>query len=527
MTQTAVILVARKERTSPIPYPLVEFSNGENLIQRTLNILRKLSFKHITMVVGYRAELFSHYKQQGINIVVNTNFAHTASMASLALAAPYVNEDFLLIEGDTFYEEKVIEQLANVKSGNCFATTEESGSGDEAFIETQEGFITKLSKDKHQIARFEGELLGICKLTLSTFHKMVKEWKTATNPFLNYEYVFIDQTQVLERRTIHFTNLIWGDVDDEEDLQHLRSTIYPMLRRKENPFDKENIETHLKTIFNIGSKDSIDAKIEQIGGMSNKNFKVVYNKATYVLRIPGLASEEMVNRTYEEQNSILAANMGINPPIRYFNNKTGIKLADYILNAETLNAGTIQRYESIKQIALLYKKLHTSKVRFHNDFNVFTEIEKYEHTLNKLNGTPYDGYQQVKEQLPLLEKKLNQIGIQVAPCHNDAVAENFIKDNNGNIYLIDWEYSGMNDPAWEFAALFIESNFTNDNQQLFLDIYYNGNVPEGVLIKIKIYQILMDVLWALWTVIKETKGDDFGTYGIERFQRALKALKQL
>ena len=64
-------------------------------------------------------------------------------MGSLALAKDYVKEDFLLIESDTFYERRLIEQLAARTEGNCLSMTEESGSGDECFMETKNGFDYK------------------------------------------------------------------------------------------------------------------------------------------------------------------------------------------------------------------------------------------------------------------------------------------------------------------------------------------------------------------------------------------------
>ena len=45
--------------------------------------------------------------------------------------------------------------------------------------------------------------------------------------------------------------------------------------------------------------------------------------------------------------------------------------------------------------------------------------------------------------------------------------------------------------------------------------------------KIFVYQILMDYLWAVWTVIKEAQGDDFGTYGRDRYNRAIENLKKI
>lgn len=525
--KTAVILAARRELDSEIPYPLRPFADGINLIDRTLGILKSLDFTNVVMIIGYKKELFERYGAQGVTLVENKNFIYTSSMSSLALAEPYIHEDFLLIEGDTFYEEDVIRQLSQTEHKNCLAITEESGNGDEAFVETKEGFVAKFSKDRHQLANIEGELLGICKLSQYTFHKMVYKWKECTNPYMNYEYMFLDCASITNRPFIRFTNLIWGDVDNETNFKRLSQRIYPKLRRKDNPFDYDNLVSHIQHIF--PDKTITDnLKIEQIGGMSNKNFKVTLDQQQYVLRVPGRGSDGMVNRSFEEQNSILASKIGINPSIRYFDSDTGIKLADYVPAAETLNSATIQRSDNIAKIADIYRRLHLSNVRFNNDFNVFHEIEKYERLLKDADAQMYDGYEEVRSQFLDLENLLNEYGITITPCHNDSVAENFIKSSmGGGIYLIDWEYSGMNDPLWDLAALFLESEFTDDNRQLLLNYYYDNTIPEHTERKILIYQILMDVLWALWTVIKEAKGDDFGTYGRDRYNRALHLLKQL
>lgn len=282
---------------------------------------------------------------------------------------------------------------------------------------------------------------------------------------------------------------------------------------------------HLSSIF--PNEDVSYAQITQIGGMSNKNFRVDYNGQSYVLRVPGIGSEGMVDRHYEEFNSIEGSKMGINPPVRYFNSDTGIKLVEYVEDAETLNAATIQRHDNMKKIADIYKKLHTSHVRLTNEFNVFREIEKYDVLLENAEATMYEGWEEVRPQVMALESRLNELGVELHPCHNDAVPENFLKAKDGTVYLIDWEYSGMNDPMADFAALFLESDFPVENQDYILSRYFEGVIPENVNEKIVCYQILWDYLWAQWTVIKEAKGDDFGSYGKDRYQRAIKQLDKI
>ena len=225
--------------------------------------------------------------------------------------------------------------------------------------------------------------------------------------------------------------------------------------------------------------------------MSNKNFKVTSPDGyEYVLRVPGIGSEGMVERNNEDVNGMLGCRLGLNPSIRYFDKNTGIKLADFIHNAEPLNVGTVQRMSNMKQIAAIFRTLHSSKVRFNNEFNIFHEIVKYEKLLTKARGKMYEGFEKVREQVMALEDYLFELGVEVKPCHNDLVAENFIIDENGKIFLIDWEYSGMNDPMADFAALFLENKFTAENVDYVLKKYFDGNVPEGTSQKILAYQVL-------------------------------------
>ena len=519
---TAIILTARKEHDSLVPYPLLAFADGISLIDRSISILREFKYDNILIVAGFRHEMFLKYESSDIRIIFNKDYEFTASMGSLALCKDLIKDDFLLVEGDMFFEKTVVEQLSRLTAGNCISITEESGSGDECFVETKNGFVTKITKDRHRVCNFEGEMMGITRISLDTFHRIIEAWEHASNPYLNYEYLLMDVTEPLDRPYIRFKNVIWGDVDCLKDFKKLQNNIYRALRRKEDPFDDDNLRLHLRTIF--PDKDVTTAEIYQIGGMSNKNFKVVFDGKSYVLRVPGNGSDGMVERSNEEFNALEACRLGVNPEIRYFNSSTGIKLADFIENAETLNAATIQRHENMCKIAKIYRTVHNSHIRLKNEFNIFHEIEKYDRLIDQTGASMYEDWESVRPRVMALEGYLNSLGVDLKPCHNDALYENFIKAPDGTIFLIDWEYSGMNDPMADFAALFIEAGFEKENEDFILDKYFDGNIPNTAREKILCYQILWDYLWAQWTVIKEAKGDDFGTYGIDRYKRAIQNL---
>lgn len=292
-------------------------------------------------------------------------------------------------------------------------------------------------------------------------------------------------------------------------------------------FDYANLISYLEVIFPSEHDIANRVKICQIGGMSNKNFKVELGSQEYVLRVPGIGSEGMVVRRNEEHNSFQACQMGITPPIKYFNADTGIKLTNYVKNAKTFDSMMVKQPENMDQIAGIFRTLHHSSVKFENEFNVFKEILNYEKLLDKARGKMYDGYESVRRKVFLLENYLDKLGVNLYPCHNDLVAENLLMAEDGTIYLIDWEYSGMNDPMWDLAALFLENGFSKDEQDYFINSYFEGNEPSNARKKIFAYQILMDYLWSVWTCVKEAQGDDFGSYGMDRYTRAINNLKMI
>lgn len=132
--KTAVILSARLDKGTTIPYPLKPYHEDICLMDRTIEALTALDYSDIYLIVGGQAEKYQKYASKRVHLVLNTDYKFTSSMGSLAAAAPYIKDDFLLVEGDTFYEYKVLKALSETEYDNCFAITEESGSGDEAFV---------------------------------------------------------------------------------------------------------------------------------------------------------------------------------------------------------------------------------------------------------------------------------------------------------------------------------------------------------------------------------------------------------
>lgn len=227
-------------------------------------------------------------------------------------------------------------------------------------------------------------------------------------------------------------------------------------------------------------------------------------------------------------NSSIASEREYNVETPYFNVETGIKISTFIENAETLTPRSVKKEENLKQVTRILRDLHEdNEFPMKNEFNVFRELEKYEDILKTSDGEFFHDYDEVRERFMKLEQVLKECDRVFVPSHNDLVSENLVKDTEGRIYLIDWEYSGINDDMWDLAALSLENNFSEDDTELMFRLYFNGEADDNSRKRLLIHQISQDLLWAVWTLIKENEGDDFGTYGIDRYNRGKENLNKL
>ena len=259
--------------------------------------------------------------------------------------------------------------------------------------------------------------------------------------------------------------------------------------------------------------------VEQLGGMTNQNYLVKTTNKQYIVKFFGKGTEKLINRQDEKYNLELLKDLDLDVKNYLFDIEAGIKVNEYIESAITLDSTSIKT--KFDKIAPILQTIHASGKELRGEFAPFEEIKKYESLIEE--KIPYANYEAVREEVFSLEKRLADLGVDRKSCHIDLVPENFIESPQGRLYLIDWEYSSMNDPMWDLAALFLESEFTRQEEEAFLSHYESEQTPVSRE-KIAIYKILQDTIWSLWTVYKEEQGADFGDYGVNRYQRAVKGL---
>ena len=526
---TAVILAGGRRSEFDIPVCLqpIGEEEGVTIIDRMLRVLSVCGVSRYIIIAGGQADaLRAHFAGRGdLEIVYNERYKWNGTMSGLALAEEALGRfnpaSFLVLKSDLVFEQRGVQALLETDAPFAALLTSPSGSRDEVLAELDgQGDIFRFSKDVRQINRVQGEMTGIARISMDGFRMMMRYFSRNLNPLIGFEYVMESIGRIYRFQGVMVDDLRWGKVETREDYEAVNGLIYPRIERKERQM-REKLARD--TIEEILPGEPVE-EVQFAGGMTNTNYFVKTSGGRYILRLPGRMTESMINRENEKRNAQIASDMGFNCTLLYCNAETGVKLSRYIDGAETLTPRTARLEENIALAADILHRLHHSGIVWENRMDVFEESLKYEGLLG--SARMYDGFEEVKALVyGKVKPRLEALGPEDLPCHNDLVAANLVKNSEGRLYLIDWEYSGQNDPAFDLAALFLENDFTPEDEELFFHYYYgDGSIPETVREKILIFKIMQDYLWSIWTVVKEARGDNFGSYGPERFNRARKNL---
>ena len=286
--------------------------------------------------------------------------------------------------------------------------------------------------------------------------------------------------------------------------------------------DVPRVEKLLLDVLDIPAYQAI----KRLGGLTNRTYKVdVCPGKTYVVRIPGEGTENLINRKNEQKSTKLACEVGVDAPLLYFG-PNGEKISSYIEGARTMVAGLFRDERILCKAAQVFRAVHTSGVDTNVPFVFVNMVSNYEKIIREHSVDLFDEYEKVKTQIFEIKNYVDRFAsVELVPCHNDPLCENWILDRDNNLYLIDWEYAGMNDAMWDLADLSIEAVFSHEQEQSLLCYYYGRKPQEEESIRFHANKLYLDFLWALWAKTRVPfDGNDIDQYGVNRYMRLQKNL---
>lgn len=283
---------------------------------------------------------------------------------------------------------------------------------------------------------------------------------------------------------------------------------------------ENQLRASLKTIPSLAD---YSGPVERLGGLTNLVFRV----GDACVRLPGAGTEEYINRAHEAVAARAAADAGVSPEVIHADPEAGVMATRFVEGAVTMTPeGFRNDIGAVRRAGEAFRQLHTSGAIFPFTFELFAMIDEYLAILSTKDVALPEGYHDVVREAEAVRTALAKNPAQLVACHCDPLCENFL-DTGERIFIVDWEYSGMNDPMWDLGDLSVEGEFDAAQDKALLEAYSGGEPEPQDRARMVIYKAMCDLLWTLWGLIQlanKNPAEDFRAYADGRFARCRKLM---
>jgi len=256
------------------------------------------------------------------------------------------------------------------------------------------------------------------------------------------------------------------------------------------------------------------------GGLTNDSYLVEADGAKYVVRIPGQETELLaIDRTNEHANSCAAAEAGVGPEVVCYLADLEVMVLRFVEGA-TMTGKSLRSPEMIHRMAASIRQLHGGP-RFLCDLDMFRVTDAYLRLCNERGICLPDGFRHRLPTVADVERAMLARPVATVPCHNDLVAENYVDDGT-RLWLLDYEYSGNNDPAFELANTAQECGFDDHLRAALCEAYF-GAANDSLLARVQLQALMSDLVGTLWAAIQDAISEidyDFREWAMQRWARA-------
>jgi len=271
--------------------------------------------------------------------------------------------------------------------------------------------------------------------------------------------------------------------------------------------------------------DGSEIRVEPIAaGLTNQNFRVEVDGHPHFVRLPGPSTELLaVDRANELHNTRAAALAGVGAKVLHHEPASGALVLEWI-DGRTMSSSAFAEAGTPARIATALRNLHAGP-RFRDDFDMFRLTERYLRVVEERSIAIPDGYRTRMQVFAQIEAALAANPLPTVPCHNDLLAENYLDDGQ-RLWIVDYEYSGNNDPTFELGNTAQELGFGAARQEELCAAYFGAATP-ALLARMRLQMIMSDVGWTLWAAIQAAISPidyDFWGWATERWVRASAAL---
>ena len=484
---------------------------GETLIERQIRQLQEAGISEISVVVGYMKEQYEYLiDSYGVKLIVNRDYDRGNNLLSLYSALKskknglhncYIVPCDLWCASNPFRGRELY---------SWYSVADETDPDSDVRV-NRKGELVRVAAGRHLKAEPGNRMIGIAYLT-DPDNGEVAERVREMAAQRRYKDMFWEEALYAREDRMQ----VWARVLPAADMIEINT--YEQLRE----MDAGSAQLQTDSIRTIC--DALSCQPEEITqievlkkGMTNRSFIFRVRGKKYIMRIPGEGTEQLIDRRGEAAVYSLLKGKGISDDVIYIDPDTGYKITAFIENARVCDPSDP---EDVRRAMARLRDFHGMRLETERSFDLFGQIDFYE-TLRGSEPSVFRDYDAVKEHVMSLRPFVESgrgAGARTL-CHIDAVQDNFLFAGD-DLYLIDWEYAGMQDPNLDIAMFGIYAMYGPDEMDRLIDSYYTEGCSFDTRTRIYCYIAAAGLLWSNWSEYKRTLGVEFGEYCMAQYRYA-------
>ena len=493
----AVILAAgASTRFIPLsleqPKGLYEVRN-EKLIERQICQLKQAGINDITLVLGYKKEMFYYLEDKyQVKFIINDSFNIKNNIESLRLAQSIISNTYICVSDDYFMENPF-----NQFEYRCFF------SGSSTSEKTDEMYA--ITDSNNRINRLEKGLdggrilLGHCFFDKQFSQKFFEIVNSVTN---NGKYDKAFWEWLVKDYLTSFDNIYFKEFSPNTIFEF---DYFDDLRKFDTNYlgySHSDIMRNIKLIFRCDEEDIINFR-NVSKGLTNKSFVFEINGIEYIYRHPGDGTESIVNRKNEKKSLVLAKQFGIDPTYIYLDVNEGWKISQFIADFREPDYNS---FNDSKLIIKTLRKLHNLPITVDYGLDPIKDSIEIEKLLKQKDPNCFKPYQQLKENILKLYSLTENDGIEKCFCHGDTYQPNWMILPDNSVILIDWEYSGVSDPGIDIGYYIVDGQYDFQQAEQFIKEYLQQDYNPTTRLHYLCYISIIAYYWFVWALYRESCG---------------------
>lgn len=438
--------------------------NGETLIERQIRQLKEAGIDDITVVIGYKQELYFFLADKwGVNLEINPDLKKN-NIYSLYIAKRHLDSTYVL-NCDNYFEEN---PFSRYEYNSFHATVYKKDAHNELIVSKNDsGRILNIHSCEPSGECIYGHAYLDPKLSRRLVSYMDEEIDDFRVSALFWEEFISRHADDLEMYAREYPSDFLFEFDSIKEIQNIDGLFLSSVSGRIN--DK------ICSVLGCGEDEIRDINVLQ-KGLSNILFTFAVRGKRYIFRYPGDSTRFFIYRKNECVANRIAAKVHTDDTLIYIDEQ-GAKISRFRENCIDLHGKYYTDVELMKRIARKIRVFHDAGYDMPDwqeyVYDPVAQTERLFKEASVVKGDLFRIFDKEWIMIRKLQKYADMDGVKHTMCHNDINIDNVLLTDT-TLDIIDYEFAGYNDPGYDFGRVIAGLEYDVDEPKIdeILEAYF-------------------------------------------------------